>query len=155
MKTLTSCLCTFPVKPTLLVLLVGALTGCAVPAPNEVVRQCVAFETDKHVGVVYDAGFDYGQAMAMNGMTVASIGTGVFCISVPVPDKFEVTWRTSDGRVHIASVPVRERLIRRPKPSLDLIFVFTEEGIEGYIKDSYLERRLFVRQREKSNLSSL
>jgi hypothetical protein len=133
----------------LTLLLAGMLTGCAVPAPNEAVSQCVSFQTDKRVGTVKDAGFSYGNAMALYGMTVNSVRAGTFCKSAPVPDTFEVTWKTSDGSIHIANVPVRERLIRRSTPRLDLIFVFTPVGIEGYIEDSYPERRLFVEQSAK------
>jgi hypothetical protein len=138
-----------PTLNILALLLAGMLTGCAVPAPNEVLYQCVSFQADKRVGSVKDAGFAYGNAMALYGMTVSSVRAGTFCKSAPVPDIFEVYWKTSDGSIHIANVPVRERLIRRATPRLDLIFVFTPDGIEGYIEDSYTERRLFVEQSAK------
>lgn len=128
----------------LALLLTSMLIGCAVPAPNEAVYQCVSFQTDERVGTVKDVGFAYGNAMARYGMTVASVRAGTFCALAPVPDTFEVTWKTSDGSIHMANVPVRERLIRRSTPRLDLIFVFSPNGIEGYIEDTYPERRLFV-----------
>lgn len=133
----------------LALLLTGMLVGCTVPAPNKAVYQCVSFQTDERVGTVKDAGFAYGNAMAKYGMTVAAVPAGTFCKSAPVPDTFEVTWKTSDGSIHIANVPVRERLIRRSTPRLDLIFVFAPNGIEGYIEDTYPERRLFVEQSAK------
>jgi hypothetical protein len=129
--------------------LVNLLSGCAVPAPNQRIYQCVGFQTDERLGTVYDVGFEYGRTMSLHRMTVGAIRAGVFCIDVPVPDHFEVSWKTADGSIHIADVPVRERLIRRPKPQLDLIFVIHPDGVAGYIEDDYNHRRIFVDQKAK------
>ncbi|ANC42913.1 hypothetical protein A6P55_00145 [Pandoraea pnomenusa] len=49
-----------------------------------------------------------------------------------VPEEFEISWETLDGRTHEAKVPVRSRL-QGTVENKTIIFVIMQNHIEGYV----------------------
>jgi hypothetical protein len=125
------------------------LQGCASPSVGETIYYCIGFETDKRLGKVTDADFQYNREAFRHHMEVGSVRAGYYCAPMAVPESFEVSWKTSGGNLHVANVPVRP-LLHGSITGKKLVFIFTPEGVDGFVEEGYREFQQFVRQNAKT-----
>lgn len=112
----------------------SALEGCAAAGPNAKVYHSLQVEVHKSVGRAKNIRFTYGDEFVNE--TVPSAGSIAafenYTAPMHVPEEFEISWETLDGRTHEAKVPVRSRL-QGTVENKTIIFVIMQNHIEGYV----------------------
>lgn len=108
--------------------------GCAAAGPNAKVRHELQIEVDKSVGRAVNIRYTYGDEI-VNQTRPAAIPIGAFenyTAPMHIPDEFEISWETQDGKKHEAKVPVRSRLPGSVE-NKTVLFVIMQDHIEGYV----------------------
>lgn len=125
-------------RPILLVLvcvaLMSVLDGCAAVGPNVKVRHGLEIEVDKSVGRVVNIRYTYGDEFVNETKPSARAIGSMFSYVAPmyIPERFEISWETQDGKKHEAKVPVRSRLPGSME-NKTVLFVIMQDHIEGYV----------------------
>jgi len=117
--------------------LVGVYAGCTAVGPNEKVRHGLEIEVDKSVGRAVNIRYTYGDEF-VNSTKPSAIAIGpMFTYIAPmrIPEEFEISWETQDGKQHEATVPVRGRLPGSVE-NKTVLFVIMQDHIEGYVSVS-------------------
>lgn len=112
----------------------SVLDGCAAAEPNAKVRHGLEIEVDKSVGRAVNIRYTYGDEFVNETKPSARAIGPMFSYVAPmhIPEEFEISWETQDGKKHTAKVPVRSRL---PGSVADktVLFVIMQDHIEGYV----------------------
>lgn len=112
----------------------SAIVGCVSAEPGAKVYHGLQIEVSKIVGQANNVRYTYGDEFVnASKPSAGSIGPMfVYVAPMRVPDEFEITWETLDGKTHGAKVPVRSRLPGSVE-NKNLIFVIMPDHVEGYL----------------------
>jgi hypothetical protein len=101
------------------------------------VRHGLEIEVDKTVGRAINIRYTYGDEL-VDQTRPAAIAIGAFTsYTAPmyIPEDFEISWETQDGKSHVAKVPVRSRLPGSVE-NKTIVFVIMSEHVEGFVGTS-------------------
>jgi hypothetical protein len=113
---------------------ISLLTGFAMAEPNSKVYHGLQIEVNKSVGMVLNIRYTYGSAFVNETLPSAGSFAAFENYTAPmlIPDEFEISWETQDGKKHQANVPVRSRLPGSVE-NKSVIFVIMPDHVEGYV----------------------
>lgn len=114
--------------------LMNTLNGCAAAEPDTKVRHTLRIEVHKSVGGAKNILFTYGDEIVAlkRPSAIAAVPFLSYTSSMKVPEEFEISWETPDGKKHEAKVPVRSQ-IKRSVKNKAIVFVIMQDHVEGYI----------------------
>ena len=114
--------------------LMRVLDGCAAAGPNAKVYHGLQIEVDKSVGRAVNIRYTYGDEFVNETKPSARAIGPMFSYDAPmhIPEQFEISWETQDGKKHEAKVPVRSRLPGSVE-NKTVLFVIMQNHIEGYV----------------------
>ena len=114
--------------------MMGAIVGCASAGPAAKVYHGLQIELSKSVGQANNIRYTYGDEFVnASKPSAGSIGPlFVYVAPMRVPDEFEISWETQDGKKHEAKVPVRSRLPGSIE-NKSIVFVIMADHVEGYV----------------------
>jgi hypothetical protein len=126
--------------------LAGAFVGCASGGPNQKVRHGLEIEVDKSVGRVVNVRYTYGDDFVDEKKPSASFVGPMFSYiaAMRIPEEFQISWETLDGKKHQARVPVRSRISVSVENKF-IVFVIMQDHVEGNVA----EPTPFGRKRER------
>jgi len=117
--------------------MMSMLTSCAIAGINSKVLHELQIEVSKKVGRALNIRYTYGSEFVNE--TVPSAGSVAafenYTAPMLIPDEFEISWETEDGKKHQAKVPVRSRLPGSVE-NKSVIFVIMPDHVEGFIGTS-------------------
>jgi len=124
--------------------LMSMLNGCAAAGANAKVRHGLEIEVHKSVGEAKNIRYTYGDELVAQ-VRPSAIAIGAFMSYIApmhIPEEFEISWETQDGKKHEAKVPVRSRLPGSVE-NKTIVFVIMSDHVEGYVAAStpYGEKR--------------
>lgn len=127
--------------------LMSAIQGCAAMDSNAPVFHGFQIEVDKSVGRIVNITYSYGDDF-VNVKKPSAIAIGPWTsydAPMRIPDHFEASWETSDGKKHEAKVSVKSRLPSSIENKI-VAFVIMKDHVEGYVLNSAIsaKRELFV-----------
>lgn len=114
--------------------MMSVLAGCAVAGPNSKVLHELQIEVNKSVGRALNIRYTYGSEFVNEAVPSAGSVAAFenYTALMLIPDEFEISWETQDGKKHQAKVPVRSRLPGSVE-NKSVIFVIMPDHVEGYV----------------------
>ncbi len=118
------------------VVLMTTLGSCAA-GPNDRVYYTFDLLVDKSLDYAKHIRYRYGELgehekpiAKSNGVSIINMG-----LEMTVPEDFEISWETPDGKQHHALVPVRSR-IKGSVKGKTVLFLILHDEVQGYISTS-------------------
>ena len=112
----------------------SVLDGCAAAESNAKVRHELQIEVDKSVERAVNIRYTYGDEFVNETKPSARAIGPMFSYVAPmrVPEEFEISWETQDGKTHTAKIPVLSRLPGSVE-NKTVLFVIMQDHIEAYV----------------------
>lgn len=114
--------------------LMSVLDGCSAAGPSAKVYHGLEIEVNKSVGHANNIRYTYGDEFI--NYTKPSAGSiaafSSYTAPMHVPEEFEISWETPDGKKHEVKVPVRSRLSGSVE-NKTIVFVIMQDHVEGYL----------------------
>lgn len=114
-----------------MMMLFGVKAGAS---PYKKVRHGFEIEVDRTVGRAINIRYTYGDEL-VDQTRPSAIAIGAFTsytAPMHIPEDFEISWETQDGKNHAAKVPVRSRLLSSVE-NKTIVFVIMSEHVEGFV----------------------
>jgi len=123
---------------TLLIGTILAMTLCGCAAgPNDRVYYAFRLMVDDSLSQAMNIHYRYGELGEHFKPSSKSNGDSIIFmrLDMTIPDDFEVSWDTPDGKQHHRRVPVRSR-IKDSVKSKSVLFLTLYDDVRGYISTS-------------------
>lgn len=119
-------------KAIVAVTLMGTTAGCVTAGPNE----RVYFEFELSVGDtdLKNVHYTFGDELVnrLRPVALSMLPFQNYTAQMIIPENFDVSWETDDGKHHSVTVPVRSRL-HESIYHKTLLFVLQKDSVEAYI----------------------
>ncbi len=114
--------------------ILSAVTGCATAEPSAKVYHRFQLEVHKSAVQLNNIRFTYGDDFVGTVVPSARAIASFEDYSAPmrIPEEFDISWETRDGKKHEANVPVRSRLPGSIE-NKSIVFVIMADHVEGYV----------------------
>lgn len=115
-----------------MVVMMTTLGSCAA-GPNERVYHAFELRVDQSIEYAKHIRYRYGE-LGEQEKPSAKFGASftTMRLEMPIPEDFEISWETPDGKGHHAVVPVRSRL-QGSVTGKNILFLILYDEVQGYV----------------------
>lgn len=113
----------------------SAVSGCATAGAEDRIYHTLQIEVDKSVGLATNIRYTYGTELVDQYITERGWIGGPFenyTAPMLIPEKFNISWETLDGKKHEENIPLLSKLPGSVK-NKTILFVIMNDHVEGFI----------------------